>query len=71
MTLLDRLRSIEWASYREGMGDGFMNSGPGPWVPACPACEGIDPNFRGRGRSDFSKSAFGHRQDCWLAKAIR
>lgn len=66
-----QLKQIEWSSYQMGMGFGFMDSGPGPWVPSCPVCKQIDPNFTGAGCSDFVDSAKGHKKSCWLGKALK
>ena len=60
---------LEWSSYQEGQGSGFMSSGnAGAHYAACPICSGIDPEVGAEG--DFNKSAIGHKKWCRLKKRI-
>ncbi len=64
------IKNLEWSSSRQGQGTGPMGSGgDGMHVRCCPVCDGIDP--LDSGRTEFIKSAWGHREDCELAKHIK
>lgn len=60
---------LEFCSYQQGQGSGFMSSGgDGAHYPACPICGGIDPEAGAEG--DFNKTAIGHKKSCRLKKRI-
>jgi hypothetical protein len=65
---LSLLKRLEWSSYEEGPGNGFMDSGPGRWFRACPTCHQVCPDEPWEG--SFNKSAVGHKKSCELKKLI-
>src|SRR5215218_1499018 len=54
---------LEWSSFRQGQGSGYMSSGSdGPLLPACPHCGHLKP---GRGaESNFKAEFVGQKADC-------
>lgn len=68
-SLLKLFKKLEWSSFQQGQGSGFMSSGgDGPWVSSCPYCDQIKPGTRGA--SDFMESAHGHKRSCRLNLTI-
>ena len=63
---LERWRTrLEWSSFRQGQGSGYMSSGgDGPLIPACPFCGQLKPGPRAE--SNFIAEAIGHKPDCEL-----
>jgi hypothetical protein len=60
---------LEWSSYQQGQGSGFMGSGSdGAHYTACPICGGINP--KAGAECEFTKSAIGHKKSCRLKKRI-
>lgn len=61
---LERWRTrLEWSSFRQGQGSGYMSSGgDGPLLPACPLCGHLKPDARAKGH--FIAEVIGHKPDC-------
>jgi hypothetical protein len=61
---LERWRThLEWSSFRQGQGSGYMSSGgDGPLLPACPLCGHLKPSARAKGH--FIAEVIGHKPDC-------
>ena len=68
--LIKFIRKLEWASYAQGQGSGFMSSGgDGQLYPACPVCGGIKPGSGAEG--DFMRSAIGHYRGCQMKEILK
>jgi hypothetical protein len=61
---LERWRTrLEWSSFRQGQGSGYMSSGgDGPLLPACPLCGHLKPGAGANGH--FRAEFIGHKSDC-------
>lgn len=67
--LMSVVRKIEWSSYQQGQGSGFMGSGGDGWlVSCCPVCHGINPDDPGK--IEFVEESHGHRKNCIIKKAL-
>jgi hypothetical protein len=65
---LERWRTpLEWSSFKQGQGSGYMSSGgDGPLLPACPLCGQLKPGPGAKGH--FIAEAIGHKPDCEFRK---
>jgi hypothetical protein len=61
---LERWRTrLEWSSFRQGQGSGYMSSGgDGPLLSACPFCGHLKPGAGAKGH--FIAEVIGHKPDC-------
>lgn len=61
---LERWRTrLEWSSFRQGQGSGYMSSGgDGPLLPACPLCGHLKPGAGANGH--FRAEFIDHKPDC-------
>lgn len=65
------LENLEWSSFRQGPGSGFMDSGgDGAMVSCCPSCKGVKPDYP-NAKSFFIQEVIGHRNDCELASELK
>lgn len=66
--LITLLRSLEWSGQTACAP--FYMGGSTPWyAQSCPVCRGVNRDGP-HGKGEFNESAFGHRKNCKLNKAI-
>jgi hypothetical protein len=67
--VMHMLKRLEWASFRQGPGSGYMFSGSnGAWIPACPICGNVHTE---KGKGSFIAEARGHKPDCQLQRLLK
>lgn len=67
--MVQLLKRLEWSSFRQGQGSGYMSSGgDGPWIPACPMCRNVHSE---KGEGHFIAEARGHKPDCELLRLLK